>query len=106
MTADRANAAATPLERVIGVVLRAGVMASSACLAIGLLLALTGGGGLAGILLHAGIIVLLATPLARVIVSIVQYASQRDWAFTALTAIVLLELMASAVAALVFNRRI
>jgi uncharacterized membrane protein len=106
MTADRANAAATPLERVIGVVLRAGVMASSACLAIGLLLALTGGGGLAGILLHAGIIVLLATPLARVIVSIVQYASQRDWAFTALTAIVLLELMASAVAALVFNRRV
>ena len=31
-------------------------------------------------------------------------SSQRDWAFTALTAIVLLELMASAVAALVFNR--
>lgn len=106
MSADRANAPATPLERVIGVVLRAGVMASSACLAVGLLLALMTGGGLAGTLLHAGIIVLLATPVARVIVSIVQYASQRDWAFTALTAIVLLELMASAVAALVFNRRI
>ena len=107
MSTDRANAAATPLERVIGVVLRAGVMASSACLAAGLLLTLmTGCGGLAGILLHAGIIVLLATPVARVIVSIVQYASQRDWAFTALTAIVLLELMASAVAALMFNRRV
>ena len=107
MSADRGNAPATPLERVIGVVLRAGVMASSACLAVGLLLALMmGDGGLAGILLHAGIIVLLATPVARVIVSIVQYASQRDWAFTALTAIVLLELMASAVAALVFNRRV
>ena len=72
MNPDRGNAAATPLERVIGVVLRAGVMASSACLAVGLLLALlTGDGGLAGILLHAGIIVLLATPVARVIVSIV-----------------------------------
>ena len=106
MSADRGNAAATPLERVIGVVLRAGVMASSACLAVGLLLALLmGGGGPAGILLHAGIIVLLATPVARVIVSMVQYASQRDWAFTALTAIVLLELMASAVVALVFNKR-
>ena len=106
MNPDRGNAPATSLERVIGVVLRAGVMASSACLAVGLLLALlTGDSGLAGILLHAGIIVLLATPVARVIVSIVQYASQRDWAFTALTAIVLLELMASAVAALLFNRR-
>ncbi len=106
MNPDRGNAAATRLERVIGVVLRAGVMASSACLAVGLLLALlTGDSGLAGILLHAGIIVLLATPVARVIVSIVQYASQRDWAFTALTAIVLLELMASAVAALVFKGR-
>jgi uncharacterized membrane protein len=107
MNPDRGNAPATSLERVIGVVLRAGVMASSACLAVGLLLALLmGGSGLAGILLHAGIIVLLATPVARVIVSIVQYASQRDWAFTALTAIVLLELMASAVAALLFNRRV
>jgi len=107
MNPDRENAPTTSLERVIGVVLRAGVMASSACLAVGLLLALLmGDTGLAGILLHAGIIVLLATPVARVIVSIVQYASQRDWAFTALTAIVLLELMASAVAALLFNRRV
>ena len=107
MNPDRGSAPATSLERVIGVVLRAGVMASSACLAVGLLLALLmGDRGLAGILLHAGIIVLLATPVARVIVSIVQYASQRDWAFTALTAIVLLELMASAVAALLFNRRV
>jgi uncharacterized membrane protein len=106
MSADRGSVEGARLERTIGIVLLAGVRASSACLAVGLLLALVmGESGIAVILLQIGIIVLLATPLARVIVSIVQYASQRDWAFTVLTAIVLLELMASAVAALVFNRR-
>ena len=93
------------LERLIGIVLRGGVMVSSACLAAGLLLSLvTGDGGVAGFLLNAGIIVLLATPLARVVVSTVQYVGERDWAFATLTFVVLLELIASAVAALVFNR--
>jgi uncharacterized membrane protein len=94
------------LERLIGIVLRAGVVISSACLAVGLLLDLAIGGALAAGLLNAGIVVLLATPLARVVVSTAQYVKQRDWRFAALTFIVLLELVASAVAALVFNRRI
>ncbi len=95
------------LERLIGIVLRGGVMVSSACLAVGLLLSLlTGDGGVAGFLLNAGIIVLLATPLARVVVSTAQYVSERDWPFATLTFVVLLELIASAVAALVFNRKI
>jgi uncharacterized membrane protein len=95
------------LERVIGVVLRAGVIVSSTCLAVGLLLSLaTGGGAASAVLLNVGIVVLLATPLARVIVSTVQYLNERDWAFATLTFVVLLELVASAVAALVFNRRI
>ena len=94
------------LERLIGIVLRAGVVISSTCLAVGLLLYLVIGGPVAAFLLNAGIVVLLATPLARVVVSTVQYVSQRDWPFAALTFIVLLELVASAVAALVFNRRL
>ena len=94
------------LERLIGIVLRAGVVISSTCLAMGLLLYLATGGALGVLLLNAGIVVLLATPLARVVVSTVQYVSQRDWRFAVLTFIVLLELVASAVAALVFNRRI
>ena len=82
-------------------------MASSASLAVGLVLALIAGeGGIAGVLLHSGIIVLLATPVARVIVSIGRYASERDWTFTALTTIVLIELMASAAVALLFNKRL
>jgi uncharacterized membrane protein len=110
MSADRGpapRARASQLEGIIGIVLRAGVMASSACLAVGLVLSLvTGGGPVAAFLLNAGIVVLLATPLARVIVSTGQYVSDRDWPFATLTFIVLLELIASAVAALVFNRRI
>jgi len=94
------------LEQIIGVVLRAGVVTSSICLAAGLVLAvLNSQGWIAGLLLDTGIVVLLLTPVARVVVSIVQYASDRDWAFTLLTAIVLVELLASAAAALVFNRR-
>jgi uncharacterized membrane protein len=94
------------LERLVGIVLRAGVVISSTCLAVGLLLYLANGGAPAAFLLNTGIVVLLATPLARVVVSTVQYVSQRDWPFAALTFIVLLELVASAVAALVFNRRL
>jgi uncharacterized membrane protein len=93
------------LEQVIGTVLRAGVMISSVCLAVGLALSLIGAtAALANILLQVGIVVLLATPVARVL--IVEYAQQRDWKFTILTAIVLVELLASAVAALMFNKRL
>ena len=95
------------LEQVIGTVLRAGVMISSVCLAVGLALSLIGATAtVANILLQVGIIVLLATPVARVLVSIVEYAQQRDWKFTILTAVVLIELLASAVAALMFNKRL
>jgi len=98
---------APKLERLIGTVLRAGVMASSACLAVGLVLSLaTGGGAAAAFLLNAGIIILLATPVTRVIVSTIQYVIDRDWAFATLTFVVLLELVASAIAALVFNRKL
>ncbi len=94
------------LERVIGIVLRTGVMVSTVCLGVGLVLSLLGTGPSALIVLDIGVVVLLATPVVRVVVSIVEYASGRDWAFVGLTAIVLVELAASAVAALMFNRRL
>lgn len=107
MSADRRTDRVAPLEHIVGIVLRVGVTMSSACLAVGLVWALATGSRVgADILLQAGIIILLATPVARVIVSIVQYISQRDWTFATLTIVVLLELVASAVAALVFNRRV
>jgi uncharacterized membrane protein len=95
------------MERVVGIVLRSGVIASSACLTVGLILSLArGGAAAAAFLLNAGILILLATPVARVVVSTMEYVSERDWRFAALTGIVLLELIASAVAALVFNRKL
>lgn len=105
MTAERTPQQTARLERIIGVVLRAGVAASSACLAVGLLLSLAGVGG-GSLLLNLGIVVLLATPVSRVVISTIEYVIERDWPFATLTFIVLLELIASAVAALVFNRKI
>jgi uncharacterized membrane protein len=93
------------LERTIGIVLRVGVTVSSVSLVVGLVLAFFDVSG-AHILLQVGVLTLLGTPVARVLVSIVEYVSERDWMFVTLTAIVLVELLASAVAALVFHRRL
>lgn len=107
MSGGRSGGTSPRMERLVGVVLRGGVVVSSACLAVGLLTSLASSGGpAAALLLNAGIIVLLATPVARVVVSTVEYVKERDWRFAALTCIVLVELIASAVAALVFNRKV
>jgi uncharacterized membrane protein len=106
MSSARTSAQTARLERIIGRVLRGGVVVSSVCLTAGLALSLAGVEPAATVLLNAGIIVLLATPVSRVVVSTVEYVVERDWPFATLTFIVLLELVASAVAALVFNRRI
>lgn len=91
---------ARTLEHNLGAVLRAGTIVSSICLGAGLLLWLAGmAGAVAAVLLQAGVVVLLATPVARVLVSIAGYVAERDWRFATLTTIVLLELFASIVAA-------
>lgn len=88
------------LEVTIGRVLRIGTRLSTVCLAAGLTLAIAGvAGGVARALLGAGLLILLATPGARVVVSVVGYVKVRDWLFVALTSIVLLGLAASVAAA-------
>jgi len=96
------------LEERLGAVLRVGVYASSICLAVGLVLSLTvpGLAALAGWFMTAGLVMLMATPVARVAVSVVVYGMQRDWTFFALTGLVLLELAAGIVAALVFHTKL
>jgi uncharacterized membrane protein len=95
------------LERIVGLVLRVGVTISSVSLTAGLAASFWNEGSpIARLLLNAGVVVLLATPIARVVVSIGEYASERDWTFVTLTTIVLVELMVSVIAALVFNRRL
>ena len=64
------------LERSLGKILAAGVLASTGLLAAGLLLQLVGVGlGTAAALTNVGLIVLMATPLARVAVSVISTAS-------------------------------
>ena len=99
------NEQLTALEDRIGRVLRAGVVSSSVCLAAGIVVS-SFAPGLAGVLLHAGVIVLISTPAARVVLSLVSFIRQRDAAFAGLTAIVLVELAASVIAALFFHARI
>ena len=108
MTPERpSTGTSSKMERVVGIVLRSGVIASTACISMGLVLSLfLRNGAVAEFLLNTGILVLLATPVARVVVSTIEYVNERDWRFAALTGIVLLELVASAVAALVFNRKL
>jgi uncharacterized membrane protein len=93
-------AGARNLEAAIGRVLRFGVLASSACLGAGLAITLaTGHTGLGDGLLTTGLVILLATPAARVVVSIINYAREGDWLFVVLTVTVLAELIASSIAA-------
>jgi uncharacterized membrane protein len=93
------------LELLIGRLLRIGILTSSIGLALGL--AVVGFAPVpGGWLLHAGVMILIMTPAARVILSIAEYVAARDWTFAALSTIVLIELLAGAVAALVFHRRI
>ena len=88
------------LEHAVGRVLRVGVITSSVFLALGLGLSLFVPAAAAGpVLLRAGLMILMATPVGRVAVSVGEYARQRDWLFVVLTSIVLIELLASVVAA-------
>jgi uncharacterized membrane protein len=93
--------ATDPLEITLGRVLRAGVVASTVSLTAGVIAAFGfGTGPLMTFLLTTGIVTLIATPVARVVISCLVYFRRRDWTFAVLTLIVLAELVASIVAAI------
>ena len=107
------------MDLLISYVLRGGVLLSAGLLILGALLyaiaALRNGspafpstyphslgGVLAGLahgdplaILSLGLLVLLLTPVARVLVSILAFARERDWLYVAITALVLLILVVS-----------
>jgi uncharacterized membrane protein len=88
------------LELAVGRVLQIGVSVSAAALVAGFVAAgVAGADGVSSRLLTFGVLVLIATPVARVALSVVSYARGRDWTFALLTLIVLAELVASIVAA-------
>ncbi|HET7699162.1 MAG TPA: DUF1634 domain-containing protein [Vicinamibacterales bacterium] len=77
------------LELVLGRLLQAGVIASAACLATGLAAWMAAGpSGFANAMLTLGLMVLMATPILRVVVSLVVYVRMRDWFFVATTVMV------------------
>ena len=97
---NREGSAMQRLETTIGEVLRFGTITSSTMFAIGLMLTvLRYQLGVAQLLLAAGLVILLATPPSRVVVSVIEYIRERDWTFVVLTLIVLLALAGSVVAA-------
>lgn len=95
------------LEERLGAILRFGVHGSTICLGVGLVLALIAGEQrVSGLLMNVGLLALMATPVARVATAVVDYGFGRDWLYFTLTSIVLLELSAGIVAALVFHTRL
>jgi len=97
---NREGSAMQRLETTIGEVLRFGTITSSTMFALGLVMTLAHyQPAVAQLLLVAGLVILLATPVMRVIVSVIEYVRERDWTFVLLTLIVLLALGGSVVAA-------
>lgn len=80
--------AATRLDRAIEIALTLGVLASFALLAAGLVSGRP-------VALRAGIVILLFTPLVRVVVVAVGLALERDWAFVAISLWILGVLLSS-----------
>ena len=77
------------LELRLGRLLQAGVIQSAVLLAGGLILWIVRGpSGFSNVALTLGLIVLMATPILRVAVSLVAYIRMRDWFFVATTVMV------------------
>ena len=78
-----------PLELKLGRLLFAGVTTSAVCLAAGLLLTLAGvNPAVTNLILTTGLVILMLTPIARVVTSLVVYVRLRDWFFVGTTILV------------------
>jgi uncharacterized membrane protein len=91
------------LEVLLGRVLVTGVVISSILLAGGIVFYVAGWPA-AAVLLRAGLITLMATPILRVAVSVAEYARIRDWFFT-LTALTVLGVLLTSVAIALIRAR-
>jgi uncharacterized membrane protein len=89
------------LERHLGRLLVTGIVASATLLTIGLGLWLSHPQSATAMwLLNAGLMVLMATPMMRVVVSFAEYVGMRQWFFAAVTIVVLVELAVTVLFAL------
>jgi uncharacterized membrane protein len=104
VTGDRLQLAR--LEVHLGRLLVTGVTISAILLAIGLGTWLVDPHRASALLfLNAGLIVLMGTPILRVIVSFAEYVAMRQWFFAAVTIVVLIELSVTVLFALSKGKR-
>jgi uncharacterized membrane protein len=88
------------MEERLGWLLSIGTGVSSALLVAGLVLWFAAGAGpLTQRTLEAGLIVLIATPVGRVVASTIGFLVQRDWQMVTMTGLVLLSLVLSVLVA-------
>jgi uncharacterized membrane protein len=96
MSERASDEAIARLEIQVGRLLEAGVVLATVCLAIGLILWFSIGNSRPALLtLNAGLIVLMMTPLARVVASFVAYLRLKDWFFVGTTVMVFAVLVAA-----------
>jgi uncharacterized membrane protein len=88
------DAALERLEEQLGRLLNAGVLLAAIVLSLGLILWFAWGNSRpASLTLTAGLVILMLTPLARVVASFVVYWRLRDWFFVATTVMVFIVLV-------------
>jgi uncharacterized membrane protein len=88
------------LEQRLGVLLKTGVLSSAACLAFGLIAWFAvGQTAVSAAALTVGLMLLMATPIMRVVVSLVAYLRMRDWFFVGTTVTVFILLAITVVIA-------
>lgn len=102
MTVEDADVYA--LERLLAQLMLRGVQVSAACLVVGITLWLAGSEPYGSRLLTAGLFALMATPMLRIAVSVVEAVRLRDWFFIITTAAVAV-LLAISVAYALMTRR-
>jgi len=94
--AGETDAALEHLEIQVGRLLNAGVLVATACLGLGLIVWFAAGNGTpARLTLTTGLVILMLTPLARVVASFVVYWRMRDWFFVGTTLMVFVVLVAA-----------
>lgn len=88
------------VERQVRPVLRAGLLLTAAALAMSLILALAGVDGSAGLLLTAGLTLLVTIPVVNVLVVLVDEVQLKNWQFAAAAGFVLAVLIYNVLRAL------
>lgn len=96
-TGSRRKSELTDIELILALFLRGGSMVAALLLALGLVDMVLWQAQIAPKLITAGILVLMSTPVMRVVVAGVIFIKERDWRFALFSLVVLIAVIAGAV---------